>query len=195
MRNDLENLGNRGDTGCPVLSPKTKEDLYIVRLNSRQDLNALLDICKLVIHRNGDAVPVAGKVPGTSLPVGIGHRRDCRCELCPPPAYTNWPANLGIPQGVWSLYCVFINPLRRLPGPLLAKVTPLWLVFQCRKARRSEAVFAQHKKYGDFVRIAPNHVSIANPSALGEIYGYHSGFTKGPFYEDKSPGSPSWMSG
>ena len=45
MRNDLENLGNRGDTGCPVLSPKTKEDLYIVRLNSRQDLNALLDIC------------------------------------------------------------------------------------------------------------------------------------------------------
>ncbi|KAK7227435.1 hypothetical protein V2G26_015438 [Clonostachys chloroleuca] len=40
-----------------------------------------------------------------------------------------------------------------------------------------------HKKYGDFVRIGPNHVSINNPGAIPLIYGHKTGFTKGPFYD------------
>jgi benzoate 4-monooxygenase len=44
----------------------------------------------------------------------------------------------------------------------------------------------QHEKYGSFVRIAPNHVSISDRSALETIYGHQSGFIKGPFYEDMS---------
>lgn len=36
-----------------------------------------------------------------------------------------------------------------------------------------------------FVRIAPNHIPFSNRVALDVIYGYKSGFTKGPFYEDK----------
>ena len=40
-----------------------------------------------------------------------------------------------------------------------------------------------HKKYGDVVRIAPNHVSINKPEALLEVYGHKTGFTKGPFYD------------
>ncbi|EFX05998.1 cytochrome p450 benzoate 4-monooxygenase, partial [Grosmannia clavigera kw1407] len=40
-----------------------------------------------------------------------------------------------------------------------------------------------HSKYGDFVRIAPNHVSIADPRALQDIYGHNTGFVKGPFYD------------
>lgn len=42
-----------------------------------------------------------------------------------------------------------------------------------------------HREYGDFVRIAPNHISIADPVAVLQIYGHKSGFLKGPFYEDK----------
>jgi benzoate 4-monooxygenase len=40
-----------------------------------------------------------------------------------------------------------------------------------------------HRKYGDFVRIGPNHVSINNPGAIPQIYGHRTGFTKGPFYD------------
>jgi benzoate 4-monooxygenase len=56
---------------------------------------------------------------------------------------------------------------------------------QCRKGQRSQAVSDLHKKYGDFVRISPNHISIADPKAVQEIYGHKTGFLKGPFYEDK----------
>lgn len=40
-----------------------------------------------------------------------------------------------------------------------------------------------HRQYGDFVRIAPNHVSINNPAALREIYGHSTGFLKADFYD------------
>jgi benzoate 4-monooxygenase len=54
---------------------------------------------------------------------------------------------------------------------------------QSRRTQRSQSVEEQHRKYGDFVRIAPNHVSIHHPTALVEVYGHKTGFTKGPFYD------------
>ncbi len=42
---------------------------------------------------------------------------------------------------------------------------------------------ALHHHLGDFVRIAPNHISIADPAALQQIYGHKGGFLKGPFYD------------
>ncbi len=88
-------------------------------------------------------------------------------------------------QLLYLLYLIFLHPLRRFPGTLLAKITPLQLVYQCRRVRRSEWVLQQHRKYGDVIRIAPNYVSIATPDAVGQLYGHKTGFTKGPFYEDK----------
>lgn len=35
-----------------------------------------------------------------------------------------------------------------------------------------------HKKYGKVVRIQPNHVSIADDSAIPIIYGHGNGFLK-----------------
>ncbi|KAJ5861995.1 cytochrome P450 [Penicillium solitum] len=84
------------------------------------------------------------------------------------------------------IYNVWFGPLAHIPGPFLAKVSSLWIVFQCRYTRRSETLLKQHQKYGNFVRVAPNHISISDPSALEAIYGHKSGFNKGPFYEDKS---------
>lgn len=40
-----------------------------------------------------------------------------------------------------------------------------------------------HKRYGEFVRIGPNHISINNPIAVTEIYGHGTGFTKSTFYD------------
>lgn len=75
------------------------------------------------------------------------------------------------------------SPLRHIPGPFLAKLSAIWLARQCRKTRRSAAVMEQHKIHGDFIRIAPNHVSINNPEAVNTIYGHKSGFVKSDFYD------------
>lgn len=41
----------------------------------------------------------------------------------------------------------------------------------------------QHQKSGDFVRVAPNHISINRPEAVAQIYGPKTGFTKSDFYD------------
>lgn len=71
------------------------------------------------------------------------------------------------------------NPsLAKCPAPFPAALTNLWLMWQCRNGRRYLAVDAAHKKLGKVVRIQPNHVSIADDSAIQIIYGHGNGFLK-----------------
>src|SRR5271155_3647629 len=66
--------------------------------------------------------------------------------------------------------------LRRFPGPGAAKVTPYWLFWQARHVRRFKKVHEAHKKYGKFVRIAPDHISINDPEAIQQVYAHSNGF-------------------
>ncbi|KAH7082879.1 cytochrome P450 [Paraphoma chrysanthemicola] len=90
---------------------------------------------------------------------------------------------LGVLLVVYCIQVLFLSPLRRIPGPFIAKFTPFWLARQCRNARRSAAVTEQHARYGKFVRIGPKHVSIDSYEALAEVYGHKSGFVKSEFYD------------
>jgi benzoate 4-monooxygenase len=40
-----------------------------------------------------------------------------------------------------------------------------------------------HEKYGKFVRIAPNHLSISDPAALQIVYAHGNGSLKSNFYD------------
>ncbi|KAL1603567.1 hypothetical protein SLS60_005155 [Paraconiothyrium brasiliense] len=73
--------------------------------------------------------------------------------------------------------------IRAIPGPLAAKFSNLWLLYQARRGRRYLAVHNAHKKYGTLVRIAPNHVSIADAEAIPVIYGHGNGFLKSDYYD------------
>ncbi|KAF8633143.1 hypothetical protein AX17_004644 [Amanita inopinata Kibby_2008] len=73
--------------------------------------------------------------------------------------------------------------IRSYPGPFLAKFSDIWLHFVSRTGHRSEYVHELHQKYGPIVRIAPNHVSIADPDALNVIYGHGNGALKSNFYD------------
>ncbi|KAF1975797.1 putative P450 monooxygenase [Bimuria novae-zelandiae CBS 107.79] len=73
--------------------------------------------------------------------------------------------------------------IRSIPGPLAAKFSNLWLLYQCRRGRRYLAVHKAHEEYGTLVRIAPNHVSIADAEAIPVIYGHGNGFLKGDYYD------------
>lgn len=68
--------------------------------------------------------------------------------------------------------------LLKVPGPVPAALTNLWLMYQCRRGRRYQAVDNLHKKYGKVVRIQPNHVSIADADAINVVYGHGNGFLK-----------------
>ena len=94
-------------------------------------------------------------------------------------------------------YVVDAHGIKSIPGPWLAKFTDAWLGRVAAGGLRSEVIHEMHKQYGKyvppaiskspplphvteswalthptgtFVRLAPNHVSIADPDALQIIY-------------------------
>ena len=70
-----------------------------------------------------------------------------------------------------AAYIQFFDPLRRVPGPFLAKWSRLWMVHHARKGDMHQKMIELHGKYGKLVRTGPNEVSIADPAAIKTIYG------------------------
>lgn len=68
---------------------------------------------------------------------------------------------------VWEL---LFSPLRKFPGPWVAKLTNIWRAI---KAARGDVDLTQlklHRKYGSAVRIGPNCVSLSDPNLIGPVY-------------------------
>lgn len=79
---------------------------------------------------------------------------------------------------LYLFYQYFFHPLRRYPGPLLAKFTDYWR-FQNVRTRKSHLSRVElHKRYGPVVRVGPNTLSIADPAYISKIYGPGQGFVK-----------------
>lgn len=87
-------------------------------------------------------------------------------------------AILAIPVLFYLLPYLRASAIRDIPSPFPAAFTNLWLMYQVRRGRRYLVVDEAHKKLGKFVRIQPNHVSIADPQAIPIVYGHGNGFTK-----------------
>ena len=68
--------------------------------------------------------------------------------------------------------------LQGIPGPPTAAFSNLWLLSVCRRGNRFAVIHKTHKELGPVVRIAPNHVSIADADAINAIYGHGNGFLK-----------------
>lgn len=75
--------------------------------------------------------------------------------------------------------------LKHTPGPFFASISNLWLLLQARQGKRYLSVDEAHKKYGKLVRIQPDHVSVADDSAINAIYGHGNGFLKRFVYSPK----------
>lgn len=68
--------------------------------------------------------------------------------------------------------------LRQFPGPFWARITNLQRVFWVQTARSHEIHADVHARYGDYVRMGPNMVSIANPDAIPSVYPIRPGVPK-----------------
>ncbi|KAF2809358.1 cytochrome P450 [Mytilinidion resinicola] len=88
-------------------------------------------------------------------------------------------ATLGISI---AFYRLFLNPLRRFPGDTLPALTKWQSFWVAKYGQTHHFLFAQHQKYGDYVRVGPNELSVTNVDDLPIIHGNRSKFNKGPWY-------------
>lgn len=70
------------------------------------------------------------------------------------------------------------SPLKKLPGPFLAKFSNVWRLYNHYSQTHIETQKALHKKYGDVVRLGPGTVSIADAGLLKTIYSTRGTFLK-----------------
>lgn len=70
------------------------------------------------------------------------------------------------------------SPLKKIPGPFLAKFSNVWRFFNHYGRTHIETQRALHKKHGDVVRLGPNVVGIADTSLIKTIYDTRGTFVK-----------------
>ena len=81
-----------------------------------------------------------------------------------------------------SVYRVYLHPLSHVPGPILPKITSLWLHYHAYIGDEASTIHGLHAHYGPYVRVAPNEVDIADADAIQPIYVAKGGFMKAPCY-------------
>jgi hypothetical protein len=64
------------------------------------------------------------------------------------------------------IHRLYFHPLSSFPGPKVCAITGLYQTWLTNKGKFGLYVKEQHRKYGDFVRIAPNELAINNIEAL-----------------------------
>jgi hypothetical protein len=86
-----------------------------------------------------------------------------------------------IPVAIWLCSFLFVGiqqAYRNVPGPLVAKFSPLWRLRLVWSGAAHEKYRELHAKYGPIVQIAPNVLAISDPAVIGTIYGISSKFLK-----------------
>jgi hypothetical protein len=63
----------------------------------------------------------------------------------------------------------YFSPLSDIPGPFLASFTRLWQIVTLVQGDSVNVFYDLHQKYGPFVRVAPNEVSICHPDAPKQL--------------------------
>ncbi|KAJ0107909.1 hypothetical protein J7T55_007121 [Diaporthe amygdali] len=94
-----------------------------------------------------------------------------------PPADAIWHAlywTLAATAGIYTsmlLYRAFFHRLRSLPGPFAARLSTFYMTYlSARRGQVYQDVRALHRKYGDYVRVGPTEISIADPAAFAAIH-------------------------
>ncbi|KAJ4288944.1 hypothetical protein N0V90_011286 [Kalmusia sp. IMI 367209] len=79
---------------------------------------------------------------------------------------------------------IFQDPLRHVPGPLIARLTPTWLWYLSWTGIECTVLDDLHKKHGPVIRIAPNEIDISDGAAVLPIYIKNGGYPKSPNYRN-----------
>ncbi|KAH8808644.1 cytochrome P450 monooxygenase-like protein [Xylogone sp. PMI_703] len=80
-------------------------------------------------------------------------------------------------------YRLLFHPLRRFPGPPLAKITKFYHAYLVLNKNNFEVLQELHDKYGPIVRVGPSEVSILDPEAVQATLGVRSRCVKSAWYD------------
>lgn len=69
---------------------------------------------------------------------------------------------------VYGCYNLFLHPLRKVPGPLLAALSPFWQIYHFLGSHQHLEHIKLHEKYGHIVRVSPNTVIINDSTYFAE---------------------------
>lgn len=69
------------------------------------------------------------------------------------------------------IYRLWLHPLAKYPGPLLAKVSNLYIIARAIEGRETYSRYELHQKYGTVVRTGPNELCFADINSIKDIYG------------------------
>ena len=93
---------------------------------------------------------------------------------------------LLLSRTVWVvIYRLYFHPLAKYPGPLIAKLTDIYMVLRSAQCQSTYTRHELHSKYGKIVRVGPNELSFCDKASIKDIYG-QSGepCPKAPFFYD-----------
>ncbi|KAF2753019.1 cytochrome P450 [Pseudovirgaria hyperparasitica] len=72
--------------------------------------------------------------------------------------------------------------LAHIPGPFWARISNIPRFLWVWRRRAHEEHIALHRRYGPLVRMGPNMVSVGDPGAIAQIYGFSGTYAKSDFY-------------
>lgn len=85
-------------------------------------------------------------------------------------ATTSNAGQLVVGVFVWLLsviiYRRYFSPLSDIPGPFWASFSRLWHLYITMQGNQNEQLMEAHERYGHFVRLANNEVSVSHPDAI-----------------------------
>ena len=86
------------------------------------------------------------------------------------------------------IYRLLFNPVNKDPGPLLARLTAVDHVFRVAKKKDMFLkLYNAHQKLGNFVRIGPNDLSVADADAVRVAFSAQTTCSKAPWYSIELP--------
>ncbi|CAK5273503.1 unnamed protein product [Mycena citricolor] len=79
------------------------------------------------------------------------------------------------------------HPLARYPGPLLCKVSKIWLTALSMGGKQHIYYYDLHQKYGDVIRVGPNELSFRHVNAVQPMMGTQDGLPKAEWWDGRKP--------
>lgn len=86
-----------------------------------------------------------------------------------------------------AIYRLFFNPLNKIPGPYLCRLTKFAFVVRNRKLNSHHVLKKLHDQYGPFVRLGPNDISCIDADGMQVVSSNDSKCKKGPWYDQDFP--------
>lgn len=81
------------------------------------------------------------------------------------------------------IYSIYFSPLSKIPGPKLAAMTDLWLLYHLYQFQKCGTIEKCFQQYGPILRIGPNKIAFNSTNEIKTVYGIGTKFVKSKWYK------------